>query len=142
MVDSEDQRQNSHLEERMKLYPGVYDNPEELQQDLKEFMVYERDDQPQEKVQIQIIPTPSKVQTTEPSSSPIRRTTRRVADNTDIWGNLHTKEADVAASVVCPVCRKSIPNRTRFAPHLDKCMGIGTMQRNQRGAAAAAAGDW
>jgi Sgf11 (transcriptional regulation protein) len=39
----------------------------------------------------------------------------------DIWGNIPLKEP--REPVHCPICNRPI-NALRFAPHLDKCMGI------------------
>lgn len=42
----------------------------------------------------------------------------------DIWGRIPAKEA----AAKCPVCTRHI-STLRFAPHLDKCLGIGTTTR-------------
>lgn len=44
----------------------------------------------------------------------------------DIWGRIPPKEPK--ATSACPVCSRQV-STLRFAPHLDKCMGIGTMSR-------------
>jgi Sgf11 (transcriptional regulation protein) len=51
---------------------------------------------------------------------------RNTSLSVDIWGRIPPKEPKAAAK--CPVCSRHI-STLRFAPHLDKCMGIGTMTR-------------
>ena len=53
--------------------------------------------------------------------------TRHQQNNTDIWGNTPPKEPK---STTCDWCGKTSIGAARFAPHLDKCMGIGTTSRN------------
>jgi hypothetical protein len=43
------------------------------------------------------------------------------APNVDIFGNSMTKKT---MEIVCPNCSKSVA-AARFAPHLEKCMGMG-----------------
>ena len=62
--------------------------------------------------------------------------TRHQQNHTDIWGNTPPKEPK--AQTRCNVCGKNV-GVSRFAPHLDKCMGIGTTVR--AAAAAAASGN-
>ena len=45
---------------------------------------------------------------------------------TDIWGRYPPKE--LKNPIDCPICGRQV-NTLRFAPHLDKCMGIGTTSR-------------
>lgn len=48
-------------------------------------------------------------------------TTQQSQQLEDIWGNIPLKEPKEL--LLCPVCHRSI-NALRFAPHLEKCMGI------------------
>lgn len=61
-------------------------------------------------------------------------TTKTQAQQLDIWGKRPPKEPKQL--VECLICGRQV-NTLRFAPHLDKCMGIGT---TVRAAALAASG--
>ena len=54
------------------------------------------------------------------------RITRHQQNHTDIWGRIPLKEPKELA--FCSICRRQV-SVIRFAPHLDKCMGIGITTR-------------
>lgn len=58
------------------------------------------------------------------TSSSIISTRKTNKDRVDIWGNIPQKEP-VKKSVDCPICGRSV-SAIRFAPHLDKCLGLGS----------------
>lgn len=58
--------------------------------------------------------------------------TRHQQNHNDIWNRLPPKEPKKLA--LCTICNREV-SALRFAPHLDKCMQLGSM----RGSAAAAA---
>jgi hypothetical protein len=54
---------------------------------------------------------------------------------TDIWGRVPPKEysmmqGDSTTTMVCTICHQRVGSSLRYASHLDKCLGIGTMSRN------------
>ena len=60
-------------------------------------------------------------------------TRQQTSADRDVWGRFALKEAK--EPILCPMCTRPITT-SRFAMHLDKCMGIGTTVRS----AAAGAG--
>lgn len=64
--------------------------------------------------------------TNEQSTTMVTRGHANINTTHDIWGRIPPKEPKTTAK--CPVCSRQI-STLRFAPHLDKCMGIGTMSR-------------
>uniref|UniRef100_A0A7S2WKT2 SAGA-associated factor 11 n=1 Tax=Eucampia antarctica TaxID=49252 RepID=A0A7S2WKT2_9STRA len=54
----------------------------------------------------------------------------------DIWGRIPSKEPKT--TVKCKKCGKNV-SAIRFAPHLDKCMGLGTSRRNSSSSVRSAA---
>lgn len=63
----------------------------------------------------------------ETTETPVNdRVTRHQQNQTDIWGRIPAKEPKEMA--FCSICRRHV-SVVRFAPHLDKCMGIGTTTR-------------
>jgi hypothetical protein len=54
------------------------------------------------------------------------RVTRHQQNHTDIWGRIPPKEPK--EMTFCSICSRHV-SVVRFAPHLDKCMGIGTTTR-------------
>jgi hypothetical protein len=51
----------------------------------------------------------------------------------DIWGRIPSKEPKYL--VTCSICKRSVA-ASRFAPHLDKCMGLGVGARSASAAAS------
>jgi len=60
------------------------------------------------------------------TASSIITTRQQSYTQADIWGRIPTKEPKFL--VQCSICNRMV-NTLRFAPHLDKCMGIGTTLR-------------
>ncbi|GAX16146.1 hypothetical protein FisN_3Hh373 [Fistulifera solaris] len=111
--------EESILLERMALYPGLYKSVDELKDDLVANGVeYVKRDTP---IQYNIDSTEVTEPTTESDGIMTRQQTQ-----VDIWGRLPNKEPETM--IDCPLCKRLV-NTLRFAPHLDKCMGIGTMSR-------------
>lgn len=59
-------------------------------------------------------------------ASPGAFTRQQTYTQTDIWGRIPAKEPRFL--VKCSVCNRKV-NTLRFAPHLDKCMGLGVGSR-------------
>ncbi|CAB9508606.1 expressed unknown protein [Seminavis robusta] len=72
----------------------------------------------------------------QPAASTVSKTTQppKNTAHLDIWGRCNPKEPKEMMD--CLICGRQV-NALRFAPHLDKCMGIGT---TVRAAALAASG--
>ncbi len=83
-------------------------------------------------------PVHSESQSTEPPQPPPTPTmqTRSAIHQMDIWGKCPPKEPKQL--VTCSICGRQV-STSRFAPHLDKCMGVGTSTRAAAAAAAAVA---
>ena len=62
----------------------------------------------------------------KPESEGSTVVTRHQQSHIDIWGNTPPKEPKTLAT--CSICGRKV-SALRFAPHLDKCMGIGTTVR-------------
>ncbi|GAX10177.1 hypothetical protein FisN_3Lh373 [Fistulifera solaris] len=111
--------EESILLDRMALYPGLYNSVDELKDDLiANGVEYVKGDAP---IQYNINSTEITEPTTESEGIMTRQQTQL-----DIWGRLPNKEPETM--IDCPLCKRLV-NTLRFAQHLDKCMGIGTMSR-------------
>ena len=133
---------SSALAERRSLYPGLYETEEDLRKALLDYAVeIPSETQSQSNTSMKT----SMMVTTTPSTAPSPVEADKDDDeypptdvmssadvvpkhqaSTDIWGRHPLKEPREWTE--CPVCKRSV-NTLRFAPHLDKCMGIGTMAR-------------
>jgi hypothetical protein len=117
---------------RMDIYPSVHKSREEMEESLERYVT---------EVPVSKRPRMASVATSDQNSEnestdaiivediPVPEpTTHSTILNTqhDIWGRIPPKEPKAAAK--CPVCSRHI-STLRFAPHLDKCMGIGTTTR-------------
>ena len=127
MMGSEEQRtksiEDSILHERMALYPGLYESVDELKEDmLANGVEYLKHDIP---LQFNIDLRETEEPATENDNQGFSIVTRQQTQ-LDIWGRLPPKEPE--AMIDCPLCKRLV-STLRFAPHLDKCMGIGTMSR-------------
>jgi hypothetical protein len=133
--------------DRRKLYPGLYETEEEVAAALEEYAVDVPPAIPARKrPRLRSIPTLEEEKKNESTSTsaaaaePAAGSTSaavmvtRQQSQTDIWGRIPPKEPKEL--VTCSICDRQV-NTLRFASHLDKCMGIGTMTRT----AAAAAGN-
>ena len=122
------------LERRRKLYPGLYETNEELQQAMETYAVVDVSDlskRPRLDSTWQRLETSSidsaadeviKEEVAVGSEAPL---TKPIYSNSDIWGNIPLKEPKHL--VECLVCKRQVAV-SRFAPHLDKCMGLGTVR--------------
>lgn len=123
---------------RMRLYPGLYETEKEAHRTLQQYATElpatkrrrrtttfesDNDENDSEKKD------PESNDAAQLSSNVV---TRNQHTATDIWGVVHS--APPNENVECSVCNRMV-STVRFAPHLDKCMQIGTMSR----AAAASA---
>jgi hypothetical protein len=123
--------------DRLTLY-GVYASAAELERDLETFCVERSDHRGDARAAHDAVledsgTQPSSLDSAAPSNTnpaPVLTTRQTTSAEKDIWGHYTLKEPTNA--VPCPVCARPI-NTLRFAPHLDKCMGIGSLVR---GAAA------
>lgn len=114
------------LLERMALYPGLYESIDDLKEDLLANGVeYLKKDVNPPKLNIYPRETEEPATATENENQGSSVMTRQQTQ-LDIWGRLPPKEPE--AMIDCPVCKRLV-STLRFAPHLDKCMGIGTMSR-------------
>lgn len=93
--------EESLLAKRRKLY-GVYSTDKELQQDLDRYVVQ----QPP----------------LHPSSEGAHSANPTITVSSDIWGNYPEKEPKYL--VLCKLCGLKL-GCSRFANHLDKCLGLG-----------------
>lgn len=120
---------SSEVFNRQKLYPELFKSEKDIAKALEEYGVE--------------APLPLEQQhsgkTSKTSKYAQRHSTAENASNTnntagmvtrqqsqtDIWGRIPTKEPK---DLECSICGRQV-NGLRFAPHLDKCMGIGTTSR-------------
>jgi hypothetical protein len=111
--------EDSILLDRMALYPGLYNTIDELKDDLIANGVEYR------KQDTLIKYNTDPIEIVEPAIENEGMMPRQQTQ-VDIWGRLPPKEPETM--IDCPLCKRLV-NTLRFAPHLDKCMGIGTMSR-------------
>mmetsp|Transcript_8180 Transcript_8180/g.10686 ORF Transcript_8180/g.10686 Transcript_8180/m.10686 type:complete len:131 (-) Transcript_8180:384-776(-) len=109
---------NEQWEQRRMIY-GIYETEDEVRAAVEQYGVV-------------TMPVPKEndedCMRSSASSHPALSTTPRNSSSggRDIWGRFPGKEPKEL--IPCPVCSRSV-NTGRFAPHLDKCMGIGNMTR-------------
>ena len=113
----------NRLEQRRALYPELYQDTNELEQDIKTYGVEVRWPAT-DPTEVDSPVAATDTTTTQPTPNPTVATTTR---QTDIFGNIPGKEP--AHLLECSVCSQKV-NGLRFTSHLDKCMGIGTMSRS------------
>jgi hypothetical protein len=117
---------------RMDIYPSVHSSRKKMEESLERYVTevplnqrprmasVAASDQNSESESTDAIIVVEDIVVPEPVLHNLRNTQR------DIWGRIPPKEPKAAAK--CPVCSRHI-STLRFAPHLDKCMGIGTTTR-------------
>jgi hypothetical protein len=132
---------------RLDLYSQVHATEEEMMQSLRRYETEEplqkRTSTLTEEALLDVEEQDNEDATTIPSSSLSTPTvnnsttaitavimTRHQQNHNDIWNRLPPKEPKKLAT--CTICNREV-SALRFAPHLDKCMQLGSM----RGAAAA-----
>jgi Sgf11 (transcriptional regulation protein) len=124
------------FEERRILYPTLYDSKtdDEIQQILDQYVVeYETTSV---SLTSDDIPSPPLDQT-PPRIDP-DPAADSVSSSTDIWGRHPPKEYS-SDTLICTICQQKVGSSLRYASHLDKCLGIGTMSRGGNSAATSAA---
>jgi hypothetical protein len=147
----------SHLvfsSDRQTLYPDLYRNESEVQHAMKKYKVevptshsIERpskevlthlEDARDSNTSINGTSNNQMISAYDPLSNDVFNDNRNYVPPTlssssthlDIWGRIPPKEPK--DPIVCSVCLRPV-NTLRFAPHLDKCLGIGTMARAATG---------
>jgi hypothetical protein len=124
-------RRDLTISSRMELYPGVYENEEEVRRALDEYAT----ELPAKRPRLNT-PTDSngdsesadKKDSDGSNDSAVTNsvmTRNQTNPQTDIWGRPPRPPNE---NVECSVCNRQV-STVRFAPHLDKCMGIGTTSR-------------
>jgi hypothetical protein len=151
-VASDESRQTEHAEaedstlvdetsllcKRRKLYPGLYANNEQVSNAIEEFAVISSYDKGRPRLESEYNLAESCIEIdleeggntnngSENSYEQPHHATQRGAGadsytNADIWGVMPAKEPNFLVS--CHICNRQV-NTLRFAPHLDKCMGLG-----------------
>jgi hypothetical protein len=124
-------RRDLMISSRMELYPGVYENEGEVRKALDEYAT----ELPAKRPRLNT-PTDSngdresvdKKDSDGSNDSAVTNsvmTRNQTNPQTDIWGRPPRPPNE---NVECSVCNRQV-STVRFAPHLDKCMGIGTTSR-------------
>lgn len=126
----------SFIQLRRDLYPGLYKSDEEAQEAIEKYAVFDGADY-RKRPRLDFSLTPGESVTAEviADSSPVKEETadlgeagdaqKPIYSNADIWGAIPNKEPKHL--VECQVCARQVAV-SRFAPHLDKCMGLGTVR--------------
>jgi hypothetical protein len=122
-------RRDLMISSRMELYPGLYENEEEVRKALDEYATELPAKRPRLSAPIGSngdMETVDKKDADGPNDNAVTSSvmTRNQAI-TDIWGRPPRPPNE---NVECSVCNRQV-STVRFAPHLDKCMGIGTTSR-------------
>ena len=109
---------------RIDLYPQVHANEEEM---LKSLARYATEEPLQKKAcnLTEDLPVDHEEQDEEDTTTPNAVVTRHQQNHTDIWNRIPPKEPKKLAK--CTVCDRDV-SALRFAPHLDKCMQLGTVR--------------
>ena len=118
---------------RRDIYPSIHESDQDMQDSLEE-ICHRASSKRQRRTSLDDITEsqhsntiPENQVTVEGDEKSQTMTTRGHAMAAhDIWGRIPPKEPK--ATSACPVCSRQV-STLRFAPHLDKCMGIGTMSR-------------
>ena len=120
---------NNESFRRIDLYPDLYKSEEEINAALEDQVV--------DSIQVVEAPPTKRArlrlesatdEATDPSASAeSMHNTRQQTSSYDIWGNCPPKEPKEPAAE-CPICHRVL-STLRFAPHLDKCMGLGLGSR-------------
>jgi hypothetical protein len=99
------------IKRRLELYSDVHANEEEMLKAVKEYATDE--------------PLKKKLHTIADETDDEEEAPTIVTRHSDIWGKIPPKEPKRAAK--CTVCDREV-SALRFAPHLDKCMNLGTVR--------------
>jgi Sgf11 (transcriptional regulation protein) len=121
-------------QERRSLYPGLYESEEDVQRAMEEYAVEVPAQRPR---RMTLAEDPENDEGDKESpSTPTVMTRQQTFAQSDVWGRNPPKEPK--EMVECSICNRQV-NTLRFAPHLDKCMGIGTTVRAAASGGATAA---
>jgi hypothetical protein len=113
---------------RTEVYPQIHKQGEDINEKLERYAT----DQPLSKrfkpmIALICVDNDEGSATETVADTPTNdRVTRHQQNHTDIWGRIPSKEPREMA--FCKICSRHV-SVARFAPHLDKCMGIGTTTR-------------
>jgi hypothetical protein len=118
---------------RMELYPGLYENEEGVREALDKYGTELPAKRPKLSAPTESSDGRETADKNDPyasndnaGTSSVHVMTRQQANpQTDIWGRPPRPPSE---NVECSVCNRQV-STVRFAPHLDKCMGIGTTSR-------------
>lgn len=99
------------IKRRLELYSDVHANEEEMLKAIKEYATDE--------------PLKKKLNMIADDTDDEEEAPTIVTRHSDIWGKVPPKEPKRAAK--CTVCDREV-SALRFAPHLDKCMNLGTVR--------------
>jgi Sgf11 (transcriptional regulation protein) len=125
------------LQERRSLFPTLYDSKtdDEIEQVLDEYVVESEaapvvgsDDDGASPPSLDLTPPPVDP---DPAADTI-------SSSADIWGRHPPKEYS-SDTLICTICQQKVGSSLRYASHLDKCLGIGTMSRGGNNSATSAA---
>jgi Sgf11 (transcriptional regulation protein) len=109
---------------RLDLYPTVHANEEAM---LELLQKYATEESIKERASILaddvLFDVDEQEEQEETSPAPIVVVTRHQQNQTDIWNRIPPKEPKKLAK--CTICDREV-SVLRFAPHLDKCMQLGT----------------
>jgi hypothetical protein len=128
---------------RMKLYPGLYESQAELELALEMYAVEVPNQTKRLKEEVRESVDPSILVDGSNTTGGEQKdnaddgtnihnffTVASSKSQTDIWGRHPPREAK--EPIQCSICGRQV-STLRFAPHLDKCMGIGTTTRGAAG---------
>lgn len=129
-------------ESRRDIYPSVHPTDDDMEESLQEYVTEvppskrlrrmestennSNSSQNEQVVTVETTTTTTTETSTQQTSSTMVTRGHHASTTTDIYGRVPPKEPKTTAK--CPVCSRYV-STSRFAPHLDKCMGIGTMSR-------------
>lgn len=138
-ADSSFMRGDRILQKRRELYPRVYVTDEAVQEAIKKYAVSEEETEIPKRPRFDSSWQPLASTSTEVASDDFvslkeeQVETTSVAQpkqqlniysNADIYGVIPSKDKYLAE---CRLCKRQVAT-SRFAPHLDKCMGLGTVR--------------
>jgi hypothetical protein len=124
-------RRDLMISSRMELYPDLYDNEEEVREALDEYAT----ELPAKRRRLsaqndangdrEIADKKDSDGSNDSAVTSSVMTRNQANPQTDIWGR---PPRPLEETVECSECNRQV-STVRFAPHLDKCMGIGTTSR-------------
>jgi Sgf11 (transcriptional regulation protein) len=114
---------------RKEVYPQIYDSADDIEEKLERYATEQplvKRFKPNREL-LQLVDGDEGSPTESVENNPTNdRVTRHQQNHTDIWGRIPPKEPK--EMTFCSICSRHV-SVVRFAPHLDKCMGIGTTTR-------------